>query len=344
MSHLKERKDKNCLNCNAEVQGKFCHICGQENIEPVESVWHLVTHFFQDITHFDGKFFSTGRYLLLKPGFLSKEYMMGRRASYLNPIRMYVFTSAFFFLIFFNLFDENDRVGTAVNGKTLQEIERMDSVSFRKFTLELNPNGMTREGFKHYIDSINSTRGIHFTTSKYKSKAEYDSVLKAGYKKHNWLERKMIYKEIEMNEKYNNDQGKILKAFSNILIHSFPQMLFISLPIFALILKLLYTRRKQFYYGHHAIFAIHLYVFFFLIMLMIIGLQKIGNFTSSSIIDYVQVLFVLYILFYEYKALRIFYEQRRGKTILKFILLNLAHVFVIVFLIVLFTFFSILKV
>src|SRR5258708_16144972 len=38
-----------------------------------------------------------------KPGFLSAEYMAGRRATYLNPIRMYVFTSAIFFLIFFSL-------------------------------------------------------------------------------------------------------------------------------------------------------------------------------------------------------------------------------------------------
>jgi Protein of unknown function (DUF3667) len=104
VSHFTERKEKNCLNCNAVVQGRFCHICGQENIEPRETLWHLVSHFFQDITHFDGKFFSTLKYLLFKPGFLSREYMMGRRASYLNPIRMYVFTSAFFFLYFFSTF------------------------------------------------------------------------------------------------------------------------------------------------------------------------------------------------------------------------------------------------
>jgi Protein of unknown function (DUF3667) len=101
VSHFAERKEKNCLNCNAVVQGRFCHICGQENIEPKETLWHLISHFFKDITHFDGKFFSTIKYLLFKPGFLSREYMMGRRTSYLNPIRMYIFTSAFFFLYFF---------------------------------------------------------------------------------------------------------------------------------------------------------------------------------------------------------------------------------------------------
>jgi len=84
--------------------GRYCHVCGQENVEPKESFWHLLTHFFNDITHFDGKFFITLKDLLFKPGFLSKEYMIGRRASYLNPVRMYVFTSAIFFLLFFFFF------------------------------------------------------------------------------------------------------------------------------------------------------------------------------------------------------------------------------------------------
>lgn len=110
MSHLKERKERNCLNCQTTVIGRYCHVCGQENLEPKESVWHLVQHFFNDITHFDGKFFATVKYLLRKPGFLSAEYVAGRRASYLNPIRMYVFTSAIFFLILFALKDPKDMV------------------------------------------------------------------------------------------------------------------------------------------------------------------------------------------------------------------------------------------
>ncbi|MBO9564373.1 MAG: DUF3667 domain-containing protein [Niastella sp.] len=103
MSHSKERHEKICLNCEAELSGRYCHVCGQENIEPKESVWGLVSHFFYDITHFDGKFFSTTKYLITRPGFLPAEYIRGRRARYLHPIRMYVFSSALFFLIFFML-------------------------------------------------------------------------------------------------------------------------------------------------------------------------------------------------------------------------------------------------
>lgn len=103
MSHLEERSEKICLNCNAQLAGPFRHICGQHNIEPKETVLHLKTHFINDITHFDGKFFSTLGLLIKRPGFLPAQYMMGKRAAYFNPVRMYIFTSAIFFLIFFSV-------------------------------------------------------------------------------------------------------------------------------------------------------------------------------------------------------------------------------------------------
>ena len=103
MSHFKERKEKVCLNCGADLQGRFCHKCGQENIEPKESFLHLLSHLISHEFHFDSKFLSTAKHLLLTPGFLTKEYMAGRRASYLDPIRMYIFLSAFFFLVVFSL-------------------------------------------------------------------------------------------------------------------------------------------------------------------------------------------------------------------------------------------------
>lgn len=104
MSHNKERHEKICLNCGAAIHGRYCHVCGQENTDPKESFWHLVTHFIHDITHFDGKFFSTLKYLLFKPGFLPSEYGKGKRTSYLHPVRMYVFTSAIFFLYFLSIY------------------------------------------------------------------------------------------------------------------------------------------------------------------------------------------------------------------------------------------------
>jgi len=352
MSHLKERRGKDCLNCNAEVQGRYCHVCGQENIEPKESVWDLISHFFRDITHFDGKFFSTVKYLVIRPGFLSREYMIGRRASYVNPIRMYIFTSAFFFLIFFSFFKiDNDVItkGTTINKKTIEEIALMDSLEFDAFTKDVNKEvgrpavPMTRAQFKNYFDSGIAKAGIHFTSGRYKSKAEYDSILKAGVKKHNWWQRELIYREIAINEKFKDNPKAMFSSFTNILLHSLPQMFFISLPLFALLLKLLYIRRKDYYYVNHGIFSLHFYIFIFIAMFVLFGLGKLNNQLDWTMITIIETLLCLGLFFYLYKAMRNFYKQRRAKTIFKFLILCFLLFIVLVLLFIIFLFFSLFK-
>ncbi len=208
MSHLAQRKEKNCLNCGTTVVGKYCHNCGQENVDPKESVWQLLSHFFSDITHFDGKFFSTLKDLLFKPGFLSKEYMNGRRARYLNPIRMYLFTSFIFFLVFFSSFHFDDKKFGNLklfSGKTIEQINTMNQEDFDTFTKLLNKgNPMSREEFKHYADSV--TAGGILVYGEYKSKGQYDSLLNAGVIQHGWLKRKLAYKAFEINK--NMEPGK----------------------------------------------------------------------------------------------------------------------------------------
>ncbi len=137
MSHFPERTDKNCLNCGAEVLGRYCQNCGQENLEPKETFWHLVTHFVNDVTHFDGKFFSTLKFLLFRPGFLSKEYVRGRRMSYLHPIRMYVFTSAIFFIIFFSLIGDKGMMGAKTENFSALNSQRNDLFKELKTTTDL---------------------------------------------------------------------------------------------------------------------------------------------------------------------------------------------------------------
>jgi hypothetical protein len=348
VSHLKERKEKICLNCNAEVMGKFCHICGQENIEPKESAWHLISHFFQDITHFDGKFFSTLGLLITRPGFLSAEYARGRRASYLNPIRMYIFTSAIFFLIFFSFFKvTGDNIIKTdpfkLNGKTLEEINKMDPVAFAAYTSNINEakgKAMSREQFSKYYDSIATTAGINFTSTHYKSRAQYDSVLASGKKHHSWWQKKLIYKEIMLNKKFSNNPKEIISVAGEAFMHRLPQMLFVSLPLLALLLRLLYIRQKEFYYVSHGIFSIHLYIFLFIALLVSLSLGKANEVLHYGVLSFLRGLLFVAIFFYTYKAMRNFYQQRRAKTIIKFVLLNLLFLFIVAFLFLFFFFFS----
>ena len=346
MSHAPERKEKDCLNCGTTVVGRYCHVCGQENLHPKETVWHLVSHFFNDITHFDGKFFTTLKDLLFRPGFLSKQYMLGKRASFLNPVRLYVFTSAVFFLIFFSYLGESDvKISTTMNGKTLVEIDRMDSATFAVFTANINKEDhkpaipMTRDKFQKYKDSAVQV-GFQINGENYATKEAYQRDLASGKKKDGWFLRQLIYKQIEINQKYNKDPQQILNAIKHAVIHKLPQMLFVSLPVLALILKLLYIRRKQFFYVSHGIFSIHLYVFLFIGLLILFSISKMNQDLNSGILDSLSNIIVISLFVYEFLALKNFYGQGWIKTFFKFLLVDISFIIMLGILFVVFAGFS----
>lgn len=267
--------------------------------------------------------------------------MLGRRATFLNPIRMYIFSSAIFFLLFFSINDlDPGKFESKLNGRPLSEINAMDSVSFAEFTKELN-NGkpLTRDEFILFMDTTTFGSGIKFNNSNYKTKAAYDSALKSGLKD-SWIVRELNYKIIQLNKNYQNDKSRIVTAFLNVLMHSLPQMLFISLPLFALILQLLYIRRKNYYYASHIIFSVHLYIFAFIQLLILISLSLLKNYMNWDWLQYPIIVGYAYFFFYEYKAMRNFYQQRRAKTIFKFIGLNFFHFILLTLLFVIFSFFS----
>ncbi len=367
--------------------GRYCQLCGQENTEPRESAWQLVTHFFYDITHFDGKFFSTVRYLLLRPGFLTSEYVRGRRMTYLHPIRMYVFTSAFFFLIFFSFINKEEPANFGDGSGARQELEHklaikkdlesvllktrdsIERTAINKSIIKLNgaigilQDSVRRKELKEretgdkarqYLDSLpanipgmgkdtrriidsaiqnhstrlgaandggfqaNITGSDDFNTpdAYMAMQDEMPDSLKDGA-----FKRTMVLKFIHLKEKTGEGDRKLIDTLGEKFLHSIPQMLFVSLPLFALLLKFLYVRRKEFYYADHGIFTIHFYCAAFLLILLQYCVGAINRKLDWGIIRFIGAVIILYIFYYLYKAMRKFYRQGRGKTILKYLLL-----------------------
>ena len=312
-------------------------MCGQENTEPKQSIGHLISHFFNDVTHFDGKFFSTLGTLIRRPGLLTLEYMRGRKASYLDPVRMYLFTSAIFFLVFFKTSGHvSDTIGAGNERVDAATIENMSDSSLRAYSLQTYDSLLSRQELTRRVEQKNSLQFIIFGVKLENnlSAGMYDSVQQAlpPNKRDGFFMTYAKRAAIRLNEIYKKDPKHFFGKIVNNFLHGLPQMLFISLPIFALILKLLYSRRKQFYYTDHVIFTIHLYIFTFIIILLILVLEKFDTPATVGPIDYMQRLLEFCILFYQYKAMRNFYQQRRAKTIFKFTLLNLTAVLMLFFL------------
>ena len=152
--------------------------------------------------------------------------------------------------------------------------------------------------------------------------------------------KRLRKKEIEINQKYRTDPEAALKKLGNTILHKLPYMLFVSLPLFALLLKLVYIRRKDFYYADHIIFTLHLYIFSFILLAIVFCLNKLDEILNSGFIGFVIAVLVFGLFFYLYKAMRNFYKQRRAKTLFKFLLIALSSFIMMLILLVIFIFFS----
>jgi len=331
--------------------GRFCHICGQENIVPKESFGKLVLHFFYDITHFDGKFFDSLKYLLFRPGFLSKEYIKGKRANYLNPVRMYVFTSAIFFLVFFMVVDpkdwNNDKVYNQKERLALiREFEKEYRKSEEDTSLLLKKIAVLKDTSKPVTQSMLNKIEIEDTTVKrLKTFAQYDSSQKTlpESKRDGWFDR-MIARKIKYNKEFRENPSGILEKWVRLFLHQLPYLLFISLPFFALILKLLYVRRrKEFYYADHAIFSIHHYILSFILLLICFLFGIIYDLTSMGIFRGILIFFLCVWPVHLYIAMLNFYRQKWFKTFMKFLFLNLLGFLTVLILFVIFLFISLIQ-
>ena len=86
-----------CLNCGAALHGSFCSGCGQRAVPPDPSVAELAGDAWQELSGYDGRIAASVRGLA-RPGYLTREYLAGRRAHYLSPVRLYLIASVVYFL------------------------------------------------------------------------------------------------------------------------------------------------------------------------------------------------------------------------------------------------------
>ena len=83
-----------CANCGTPLVGPFCANCGQHVADFHRSVWRFIADFFDNAICWDNKLFRTLGPLFRQPGFLTHEFMVGRRVRYVHPLRLFLFTSA----------------------------------------------------------------------------------------------------------------------------------------------------------------------------------------------------------------------------------------------------------
>lgn len=337
MSNQPERAEKTCLNCHAELVGRFCHVCGQENIVTKQDFWSLLKHFIYDVFHFDGKFFDTLKYLLFYPGKVPKEYTTGKRASFLDPIRMYLFTSAVFFLVFY----ATNNMSFTSKKQYLTPQERKEELVILKQYAKDNPKDLVvlskiaiLEDSTRPVKLTDILTGMPFQINGrfYRNVSAYDSTQKTLHDtaQDGAIKRLLTRKLIHLHSSKDMNAKAAETAFFDDFVHKFPYMLFISLPFFAAILKLLYLRRKHLFYSDHAIFTIYHYIISFILLLFIIGLVQLDDMTDWYFIRFFGYAIAIWWVIYLFLSLKRFYGQSWGKTFLKYLILSVtASIFIL---------------
>ena len=88
-----------CANCSTHLTGHFCSTCGQR-AHIHRSLFHVGEEFLHGITHFDGKAWQTLPMLVFRPGRLTRDYVMGKRARHIAPVPMFLLVVFLMFFVF----------------------------------------------------------------------------------------------------------------------------------------------------------------------------------------------------------------------------------------------------
>ncbi|MCR8556850.1 DUF3667 domain-containing protein [Mucilaginibacter sp. BJC16-A38] len=335
------RKENDCLNCGTVLEGKFCHNCGQENLQIKESFGHMMNHAISDYFHFDQQFFHTLKPLLIKPGYLTNEYMAGRRAQYLHPVKMYIFISLVYFVLLFQNAHEKVTVKPLNPAKPVATRLKADSVNQQ---IAKNPNlsaaqkkqiqqqvtsyagGIVKVTHTDDTDTAELRHGLFATKdTSYEQYLAEQQKLPAN-KRDGFLKMQIHKRVIVYNHKYGS---RAKEVFFEEVKHNIPKMMFLMLPLFALILKITFFKNRKFYV-EHLIYTFHLHCFLFIFLTFIMLLELIIP-TDWSIIDWINLVSTAYITWYIFRSLRVVYNRSVFRTITKMIGMFIMYWFVFTF-------------
>ena len=92
-----ENQQITCFSCGKEMQGLYCHSCGQKNDDYRRSIWSLFSETFASVFSLENRMWRTCLNLLAKPGLVAREYADGKRTLWTSPVRIYLALSIILF-------------------------------------------------------------------------------------------------------------------------------------------------------------------------------------------------------------------------------------------------------
>ena len=366
----KKRRSTSCNNCGSHLEQRynFCPTCGQSNTDNNITFATLVKEFVNNYLGVDSKLAHSLVPFLIKPGALSNRFTDGKIKHFIHPIRLYFVMSLFYFFtisyllsdIGLSTFDdeinytsaslealkENDRLkmlpdsvklslveDSLVNrfnnissfDQLLDSLNRIDSDYIEDITVSLSSVEVPKSEEKPFLERMHMlARDTRVSDSVFWDSLNSGSpiggdFLNSEQKAHFYGQTRKIFK---------NDEG-----FKGFVLGNLPLMMFILIPLFAAVLKLIYVRRKHLYIKH-VVHALHIHSFAYLvyglgllIMFKLITYEGMGEEQADAWRTILGISFFVITSTYAYISFLKVYKQGWFKTLIKFNIVGFIYAF-----------------
>ncbi|HEY3662797.1 MAG TPA: DUF3667 domain-containing protein [Chthoniobacterales bacterium] len=307
-----------CENCGTPLTGPYCAQCGQPAVDYHRSFASLLADAADAFFNIDARFFQSFGLLLFKPWRLTNEFVEGKRARHVHPLRVYLIASVLFFLVI-NYLARDSHLQSGPEIEIKKATAAAAAGASAKPAASVSPTAAPPTGISFGTPPPKRAPGevgqLHFNFDD-KDGGEP----KTGFG--GWVERRA-------REKLgpSGDRGDL---FLRGVIQNLAPMVLCCIPLFALVLKILYLFKRRFYI-EHLIFALHTHAFVFLSTVIIIGIGFLLALKSPVLTAVFCPLLSFVVIVQLLIAIRRVYRQNWFATLFKFLLGSLIYLILLSF-------------
>ena len=294
----------------------------------------MVSQILAETFEADSRVVRTLRALILRPGHLSLEFSLNRRARYLSPFRLYLFTSLLFFLVLsLNVEGDGQRLVDVTQDGVAESPEQGGSQSGDRrspgapirIDLDPRPKPETEPGSP---ETKLSTAEVDERVAALKRildearQRRVDEVMRGPETSVSRLLIVGIARAVDPEERDLDALGRyVVNQMVDVadapwpivrdrFVGYLPAAMFFVLPLYALMLKVLYVRRRRFY-AEHLVFSMHIHT----VVFMVFGFMLV---TPESWPEWLDAVPMLALSVYYFIALKRFYGTGVVVTLLAF--------------------------
>jgi hypothetical protein len=264
-----------CGNCDTPLVGPYCATCGQRAESRIAPLRELGHELIDNVLGLDVRLVRTLPPLLWRPGYVTADYLAGRRRRYVKPVRLLLLTGFVLVLIL-----------GALTRATAPDMDMAETAG-AEAVAEMQAQ----------VDSLAQVETL-------RGRAEW-ALARGGLRA------------------MHNPKG-----FLGSLVQRLTLLAVVLLPVFALILKLLYVRRGRLYV-EHLVFGAHVHAAFFVFIIALAATGAAAGYAFAerdiNVGSIASTTFLAAAGIYLALAMRRVYGQGVMKTLVKAALLGVCY-------------------